>query len=60
MEPNLDEADEELLELARATDRVAETVADPVIAARLRAMADEVRAMARRSCSAPRGCYQTA
>ena len=47
MQPNPDRADAALLALAEATDRVADAVADPAIEARLRAIAGEVRAMAR-------------
>lgn len=60
MRPNLEDGNEELLELARATERVAEIVTDPAIVARLRAMADEVRAMARHSCDLPNDCYHSA
>ncbi|HEY2616340.1 MAG TPA: hypothetical protein VGI78_03280 [Acetobacteraceae bacterium] len=47
VQPNQDDDDLELLALADATDRVAEAVNDAVIRARLRAIADEIRAMAR-------------
>lgn len=47
MQPNQDEDDLELLALADATDRVAEAVNDAAIRARLRAIANEMRAMAR-------------
>lgn len=47
MQPNPDGADTDLLVLAEVTDRVADAVADPVIETRLRAIAGEVRAMAR-------------
>ncbi len=47
MQPNQDEDDLELLALADATDRVAEAVSDTAIKARLHAIADEMRAMAR-------------
>ncbi len=47
MRPNMKEADAELLQLAQATERVAEIIGDPSIAARLRKIADEVRALAR-------------
>ena len=47
MQPNHDDDDLELLELADATDRVAEAVNDPVTKARLHAIANEMRAMAR-------------
>lgn len=46
MRPRSDEADAELLELALATEQVARAVADPLIAARLREIAGEVRTMA--------------
>jgi hypothetical protein len=47
VQPNQDEDDLELLALADATDRVADGINDAAIAARLRAIADEMRAMAR-------------
>jgi hypothetical protein len=42
-----DEQDLELLVLAEATERVAETTTDRLIAARLHTIASEVRSMAR-------------
>ena len=47
MQPNQDEDDLELLALADATDRVAEVVNDAALRARLHAIANEMRAMAR-------------
>jgi hypothetical protein len=44
---SLDEGDSELLALAEVTDRVANSVGDEAIAARLRVIAGEVRTMAR-------------
>ncbi len=46
MQPNVDTWDAELLELAEATERAAKLVGEPSIAARLRAMAEEVRGLA--------------
>lgn len=40
------ECDSDLLELAQETDRVADTIDDPVIQARLHEMAREVRELA--------------
>ena len=47
MQPEHD-ARMELLELAEATDRVAASIADAVVQARLRTIAQEVRALAYR------------
>ena len=61
-----DDADKELLLLAGATDRVADTIADICIKSRLRAIAAEVRALARRGRASasdegsPGTCYQPA
>ena len=42
MRPNQDDWEAELLELAETTEQLADAVTDPVIAARLRAMAEEL------------------
>jgi hypothetical protein len=47
VQPNPDKGDPELFALANATDQVAERVGDPAIKARLHAIANEVRALAR-------------
>jgi hypothetical protein len=49
----LDEGDPELLALADATDRVADALTDPAMAVRLRAIADEIRAMGLRGTGVP-------
>ena len=46
MQPNRDQADQELLALAHETERVAATIADTKCAARLIEIASEVRSMA--------------
>ena len=48
MQPNRDRDDVELLALADATERVAASVAEAAIQARLREIANEVRMLARR------------
>jgi hypothetical protein len=52
--------DEELLELAQATERVARNIADPVIKARLHAIAADVRAMASHRRNASNASCQVA
>jgi hypothetical protein len=49
MQPEINPTDLELIELANATIRLAETIADPTIRAQLLIIADQVRAMARRN-----------
>jgi hypothetical protein len=46
VQPNQDQADQELLALAQETERVAATIADPTCALRLTEIAGEVRSMA--------------
>ena len=46
----------ELLDLAEVTEQLAEAVADPVIAARLRAMAEELRSMVRHGSNLSGAC----
>ena len=48
VQPDQDEADLELLELAEATALVADTIADAVLKPRLREIVVELRDMARR------------
>ncbi|HET7883777.1 MAG TPA: hypothetical protein VFL55_23015 [Acetobacteraceae bacterium] len=45
MQANQDDWEAELLDLAEATDQLADAVTDQSIAARLRMMADELRSM---------------
>jgi predicted transcriptional regulator len=54
--PNPDEWEAELQELADATERVAQMIADPALASRLRAMAQEVRAMVQRGSHPSGAC----
>lgn len=66
MQCGCDDADKELLLLAGATDRVADTISDIGIKSRLRAIAAEVRTLARKGAisagdGGPSGtCYQPA
>ena len=56
MQPNQGDWEAELLELAEATEQLADAVGDPVITARLRAMAEELRSMLRHGSSLSGAC----
>ncbi len=57
MRPNPGDWDTELMELALATERLAGIVADPMVAARLREIAADVRTMAQHGSDAPGACW---
>ena len=57
MQPKLGHWEIELLELALATEQVAARIADPTVAARLRAMAKELRAMTGQGSESFGACY---
>jgi len=58
--PNQDDWEAELLELAETTEQLADAVTDPVIAARLRAMAEELRSMLGHGSSLSGACCRPA
>ena len=60
MSPTRGQNDNDLLELARATEQLAKTIADPLIATRLRQIAQEVRAMAQHGSDISGACLMPA
>jgi hypothetical protein len=56
VQPNQNDWEAELLDLAEATEQLADAVTDQSIALRLRAMAEELRSMAQHGSSLSGAC----